>query len=104
MTASILNDSNKSLIDNLNQYKGIIGGPSFALKIASIVRKDIYIFGISNAQDHSLDDQNWILGGNTRIYWLKENEKIKSVLNNKKSFNHMRYENLIDIIQKISLK
>ena len=101
LKASISKDSNKSFIDNLNQYLGIIGGPSYALKIASIVRKDITIFGISNCQDHSMDDQDWILGKNNRIHWLKEEENIESILKKKQSFNQFPYQKLNDTIHEI---
>jgi len=73
----------QSLLDSFPEYSTIIGGPSGALLIASLIRKDIKVFGLSNSQDHDEHDQSWILGGPNNIEWLctKYQKKVNSILN-----------------------
>ena len=78
----------QSLLDSLSEYSIIIGGPSGALSIASLIRKDIQVFGLSNSQDHDEHDQSWILGGPNNIKWLctEDQKKVNSILNVNKDF------------------
>ena len=83
LEVSIISGLNQSLIKNLGEYSAILGGPSGALLIASLIRKDILILGLDNSQDHGLDDQSFTIGNPKNIYWLKSSDFINIELFNK---------------------
>ena len=91
LEVSIIQGLDQSLVKNLGEYSGILGGPSGALLITSLIRKDILILGLDNSQDHGLDDQFFTIGNPKNIYWLKKSDSINIELFNQnynKTQNH----------------
>ncbi len=82
LEVSIIFGIDQSLIMKLGEYSAILGGPSGALLITSLIRKDILILGLDNSQDHGLDDQFFTIGNPKNIYWLKKSDFINTELFN----------------------
>lgn len=76
LEVNILSDINNSLIKNISIYAGILGAPSGALLIASLIRKDIPVLGIADVSDHNLADNEWILGKPTNVNWISKDKPI----------------------------
>ena len=104
INVSITKDLTISLVDHLSAYKGILGGPSGALFIASLITKDICILGLSNCQDNDLGDEKWILGRSNNIHWLTSSDNISSLVKLKKtkknSINRISLKKLINYLNR----
>ena len=84
-------DINDSLIKNISDYAGILGAPSGALLIASLIRKDIPVLGIADVSDHDLSDNEWVLGKAKYINWISKDKPIdNSLLFSKNEFQDNR--------------
>ena len=72
----IIKPLEKSLVDSVCEYEGVIGAPSGSLRVARAVCDRIFVVGVPNNSDGGLDDQKWILGNGEGIRWLEGNEDL----------------------------